>query len=45
MRLPKRTRKLAEEWFIDNYGQSVSESKKFSLAIEIGRKLADVYRD
>jgi hypothetical protein len=45
MRLPRRTRKLAEEYFIDNYGQSVAESKKYSLAIEIGRKLADIYRD
>ena len=45
MRLPRRTRKLAEEYFIDNYGQSVAESKKYSLAIEIGRKLADIYKN
>ena len=44
MRLPKRVRKLAEEYFQTNYGQSVAESKKYKLATDIGRKLAKLYQ-
>ena len=43
MSMPKRARKLADEYFIRNYGESVAQSKRYREGKLIGQSLAKLF--